>query len=114
VNQSLNLSHIGLQYCCAFEAGVANMDAILTKIIQFADRNERAIDVASVAWLGISAATWMPFLPIPEIPYVTDQNFWISSAVWNVAWWGFAHPMLENHRKKLEAEQEQAQAGDDS
>jgi len=80
------------------------MDAALTKLIELADRHERAIDVLSVAWFIISCATWMPFLPIPEIPYVTDRNFWVSSAIWNTLWWGFAHPVIDNHRKKMEAD----------
>ena len=88
------------------------MDALLTRIVEFADRHERAIDVASVIWLGISAATWMPFLPIPDIPYITDEYFWVSSAVWNAGWWGFALPMLEGHRKKLESQGTSEQESD--
>lgn len=79
------------------------MDGILTKLIEFADRHERAIDIFSVVWFVISCASWMPFFPIPEIPYVTDRNFWVSSGVWNVFWWGFAHPIISNHREKLDA-----------
>ena len=90
------------------------MDDILTKVIDFADRHERAIDILSVAWFVISCASWLPILPIPEIPYVTDRNFWVTSGIWNAVWWGFAHPMINNHRKKLKAQREQNQIEDAS
>ena len=88
------------------------MDAVLTKLIEFADRHERIIDVLSTAWFVISCASWMPFLPIPEIPYVTDKNFWVASGIWNVAWWGFAHPIINSHREKMaKLEQGEAEPG---
>ena len=77
-------------------------------------RGELAIDIFSVTWFVISCASWLPILPIPEIPYVTDRNFWVTSGIWNAVWWGFAHPMINNHRKKLKAQREQNQIEDAS
>ena len=80
------------------------MDRFLTWVIEFADRNQRTIDILSGAWLVFSLASWIPFIPIPEIPYVTDDNFWIASTVWNVVWWSFAHPQISAHRSKMALE----------
>ena len=82
------------------------MDSTLTRIIEFGDRHQRIITIVSGIWLVISTATWMPFWPLPDIPYVTDRNFWVSSAIWNTVWWGMANPALYAHRKKMDKKRE--------
>lgn len=89
------------------------MNTLLTKLIEFADRHARIINVLSIVWLVISIASWMPFLPIPEIPYVTDRNFWVSSAIWNTLWWGFAYPVIAKHRQKLNTLSQTAKSEDE-
>ena len=90
------------------------MGAFLNKVVEFADRHARTINVISIAWFIISCASWIPFMGIPEIPYITDRNFWISSAVWNFAWWGFAFPIITEHRKKMKAAAKQDALADES
>jgi len=82
------------------------MNAILDPAIRFAERHERPITIAGGIWFAISCASWIPFLPIPDIPYVTDRNSWMLSGAWNALWWGFAHPMLEKRRAELTAQEE--------
>ena len=77
------------------------MNAILDPAIRFGERYEREIILISGAWFVISCASWIPFLPIPKIPYVTDTNSWMLSGAWNGIWWGFAHPALEKRRDEL-------------
>ena len=78
------------------------IDAILTRIVLFAMRHERAVTIASTAWFVISCASWIPQIPIPEIPYLTDRNSWMVSGPWNAVWWGFVHPALDTKRKQLQ------------
>ncbi len=80
------------------------MNALLTKAIHFGDRYELEIAILGGAWFVISCASWIPFVPIPKIPYLTDENSWVFSGAWNTIWWGFVHPALEKHRKELEAD----------
>jgi len=79
------------------------IDATLTRIVRFAAKHDRALAIASGAWFVLSCAVWIPQLPIPEIPYVTDRNSWMLSGPWNALWWGFAYPALEKKRKEIEA-----------
>ena len=77
------------------------MNAIWDAAIGFGERHRRAISIVSAIWFAFSCATWIPFLPIPEIPYVTDRNFWMLSGAWNAIWWGFAQPAMERRRKQI-------------
>ena len=84
-------------------------DAILTWVIEKGERHERVIIVASGIWFVISCASWIPQLPVPEIPYLTDRNSWVFSGAWNAIWWGMMHPLLEKRREalgKIEQEEE--------
>jgi len=80
------------------------LDTLLTKALELGDRCKKPISWAGAVWLFISAASWVPWMPIPEIPYVTDSNSWVLSGAWNAIWWGLAYPALDKHRAKLEAE----------
>lgn len=80
------------------------MNAILDAAIGFGERHEREIVIASSIWFVISCASWIPFVPIPKIPYLTDTNSWMLSGGWNAVWWGFVHPTLERRRVTLKAE----------
>ena len=73
----------------------------MSNAIAFGDRHEKPIAWAGAIWLGISTASWIPWMPIPDIPYVTDTNSWVLSGAWNTIWWGFVHPALEKHRGKM-------------
>ena len=77
------------------------MNRILTAAIRFGERYERPIAIIGGAWFVISCASYMPFVLVPEIPYVTDRNSWVLSGAWNAGWWGFVHPMLERHRAEM-------------
>lgn len=100
--------HEERQDCCAIWQGrrarlvFKAMERLLTSIIRFGDRHERTITIIAGAWFVISCASWIPFLPIPKIPYLTDNNSWMLSGAWNAIWWGGVHPLLENHRKRLD------------
>ena len=83
------------------------MNTILDAAIRFGERHERPIAIAGGAWFVISCASWVPFIPIPEIPYLTDRNSWVFSGAWNGIWWGAIHPVLESRRKQLEREDRQ-------
>ncbi len=77
------------------------MNAILDAAIGFGQRYERAIAIIGGAWFVISCASWIPLLPVPEIPYLTDRNSWMFSGAWNGVWWGLVHPLLDKRRKQL-------------
>ena len=79
------------------------LNTSLDKAIAFVDRYEREIAIIAGAWFVISCASWIPWIPIPEVPYVTDRNSWMLSGGWNAVWWGFVHPMLEKRREELHA-----------
>lgn len=79
------------------------MNALLTAAIRFGDRYERPIAVLGGIWFVISCASVIHFVPIPEVPYLTDDRSWVLSGAWNGIWWGFVHPLLERHREKLQA-----------
>ena len=80
--------------------------AALTKAIKLGESYEREIAIASGAWFCISCASWVPFLPIPSIPYLTDSNSWVFSGAWNAIWWGLVHPALEKRREEMRQETE--------
>lgn len=84
------------------------MNRMLDKVIDFGDRYRKPIDIAGGAWLAFTSAAYIPFLPIPTIPYVTDSNSWMLAAIWNGGWWGFAHPALQRRREAREAEDKAA------
>ena len=77
------------------------MNALLDKAIDFGERHERPIAIAAGIWFAISCASWIPQLPVPEIPYLTDRNSWMLSGAWNAVWWGGVHPLLEKRREEL-------------
>ena len=79
------------------------LEQIMTKAIEFGERYEKPITWAGGAWFAISCASWIPWMPIPDIPYVTDSNSWVLSGAWNAIWWGFVHPALDKHRAKMQA-----------
>jgi len=79
---------------------------VLTKVVEFGEAYEREITIASGAWFCISCASWVPFMMIPQIPYITDTDSWMLSGAWNTLWWGFAHPMVEKRREEMRAEAE--------
>ncbi|MEP3422309.1 MAG: hypothetical protein ABJN35_11285 [Erythrobacter sp.] len=81
------------------------VDAALSSAIHFADRHERRIALVGAIWFVISIAAWMPQIPIPKVPYITDRDSWIASAVWNTAWWAILHPMLDRRRTEMRAAQ---------
>lgn len=78
------------------------MEPVLTSAIRFGERHERTIAVLGGIWFVISCASWIPFIPIPRVPYLTDEYSWVFSAAWNGLWWGFAHPLLEKHRAAMD------------
>ena len=79
------------------------LNPILTKAVEFGDRHERPITIAAGVWFAISCASWIPWMPIPDIPYLTDSKSWMLSGAWNAGWWGFVHPMLEKRREEMRA-----------
>ena len=83
-------------------------DKLLTRIVHFGERHERPIVILGWVWLGISTLAWMPWAPIPEIPYVTDRHSWVLSGAYNMLWWGFAHPALEQKREEMRAARQQS------
>lgn len=78
-------------------------NSALTKIVRFADRHEKKIAIISGVWLAISIAAWIPQIPIPDVPYITGRDSWLSSAAWNVVWWSFAYPALAKRRAEMQA-----------
>ena len=76
-------------------------DDPLAKVIRFGERYERPIAIAGGAWFVISCASWIPWIPIPSIPYLTDSNSWVFSGAWNAVWWGLVHPVLEKRRETM-------------
>ena len=78
--------------------------AVLKKAIELGAAYERPIAIASGLWFAISCASYIPFMMIPKIPYLTDSNSWMTSGAWNAVWWGFVHPMLEKRREEMRLE----------
>jgi hypothetical protein len=98
-----------LRICVRDESrGNHTMNRVLDQAIDFGDRHRKAIDIAGGVWLAFTSAAYIPFLPIPTIPYVTDSNSWMLAAIWNGGWWGFAHPALQRRRVAREAEADAA------
>ncbi|BDI60044.1 hypothetical protein [Qipengyuania nanhaisediminis] len=88
------------------------VNTLLDRMIAFGERHERLIAGIGWAWLGIASLSWIPQVPIPEVPYITDRNSWVLAGAWNFGWWGFVHPALGKRRKQLEAEAEQEREED--
>lgn len=86
------------------------LNPMLDRAIRFGERHERAIALLSGIWFVISCASWIPQVPVPEVPYVTDRDSWMLSGAWNAVWWGFAHPALDKRRKQLAEGQASANA----
>ncbi len=78
----------------------------LTNILRLGDAYQRPIAILGSVWLFISCASYIDFLMIPAIPYLTDDRSWMFAAAWNTVWWSAAYPVLDNHRKKLRAQNE--------
>ncbi|MEM9311851.1 MAG: hypothetical protein AAGA34_10425 [Pseudomonadota bacterium] len=80
------------------------MKAILTHAIALGEKYERPIALAGGVWLFISCASWIPFIPIPKIPYLTDSQSWVFAGAWNAVWWGLVYPLIDQRRKEMAAE----------
>ena len=74
------------------------IEAAFTRAARFADEHEREITIVSGIWFAISCASYIPFIPIPDVPYITDKNAWMFSGGWNAVWWGFIHPAIDKRR----------------
>ena len=79
------------------------IEQALTEAVEFGERHERRIAIAGAVWLAISCASWIPQIPIPDLPYITNKNSWMLSGGWNSVWWGFVHPALEKRRQEMRA-----------
>ena len=79
------------------------MDRLLNAIAAFAIRYEKPLSYIALAWFVVSCAATARFLPVPEIPYVTDRNSWMVAGPWNAIWWGFLRPAILKRKAALVA-----------
>ena len=77
--------------------------AVLIKTVEIGERYSAAISVISGIWFWLTIAVYAGWLPLPDIPYPTDQNAWVPSAIWNAVWWGVACPSIDKRRAEMRA-----------
>ena len=83
----------------------AMLTRTLSKAIALADRLHRPIAIAGAIWLFISCASYIDFMMIPKVPYLTDDKSWMFAAAWNTVWWGMAYPLLDKRREEIKADE---------
>ena len=89
------------------------LDAIFDPIARFAVRYEKPLTYIGIAWFALSCAAMARFIPLPDIPYITDRNAWMFSGPWNALWWGFLRPQTLKRKEALQSAEAPARVQQD-
>jgi len=77
-------------------------DSTLNRMAAFAVRHEKPLSSIALGWFVLScAATW---IPLPEIPFFTDDNAWMGAGPCNAIWWGYLRPRILGLQAEADAE----------
>ncbi|WP_284124185.1 hypothetical protein [Parerythrobacter aestuarii] len=76
-------------------------NALVDPLARFALRHEKLLSALAIGWFVLTCAAYARFIPVPDIPYVTDRNSWMLSGPWNAIWWGFLRPAILRRKDAL-------------